>query len=91
MASDRLTNPALPMHVLQDIILDGGYYRLSPERRFDQSIFSLWLTFLEDATTKTIDRNRYMVEILRVNGNGYCPSRDLVHCVLYSLEQSLKR
>lgn len=39
MRSERLTNPALPMRVLRDIILNGGYRRLSPERRFDQTVY----------------------------------------------------
>lgn len=48
MRSDRLTNPAIPMRVLQDIILNGGYRKLSPERRFDQTIYFTAAHLFED-------------------------------------------
>ncbi len=35
----RLTCPAVSKHRLREIILGGGHERLSPERRFDQSIY----------------------------------------------------
>jgi 3'-phosphoadenosine 5'-phosphosulfate sulfotransferase len=35
----RLACPAVSRQRLQDIILDGGHERLSPERRFDQSVY----------------------------------------------------
>jgi hypothetical protein len=36
---ERLTNPKLSKNVLKKIILNGGEKLLSPERRFDQTIF----------------------------------------------------
>jgi len=35
----RLVCPAVSRQRLRDIILDGGHERLSPERRFDQSVY----------------------------------------------------
>lgn len=34
-----MANPAVPMAALSDIILGGGHNKLSPERRFDATIF----------------------------------------------------
>lgn len=39
MKSERRTNPILPPSVLKEIILNGGEKNLSPERRFDQTIY----------------------------------------------------
>ncbi|MBO0322159.1 HindVP family restriction endonuclease [Muricauda sp. CAU 1633] len=39
MKSARRFNPILPPSVLKDIILNGGEKNLSPERRFDQTIY----------------------------------------------------
>lgn len=39
MKSPRLHNPALPPDVLKHVILNGGQKKLSPERRFDQTIY----------------------------------------------------
>ena len=39
MQSPRLTMPLLPPSILPEIILNGGEKMLSPERRFDQTIF----------------------------------------------------
>lgn len=39
MTSPRRTNPALPPRILKDIILNGGHNMLSPERRFDQTVY----------------------------------------------------
>lgn len=35
----RLSNPILSKDIVKDIILDGGEKNLSPERRFDQSVY----------------------------------------------------
>ncbi len=37
--SERRTKPILPPSILKDIILNGGEKLLSPERRFDQTIY----------------------------------------------------
>jgi HindVP restriction endonuclease len=39
MNHPRLAAPSLTRHVVKDIILDGGEKNLSPERRFDQTVF----------------------------------------------------
>jgi hypothetical protein len=39
MNHKRRTNPILKPSVLKDIILNGGEKMLSPERRFDQTIY----------------------------------------------------
>jgi len=39
MQHPRRTNPILPPEVLKEIILNGGQKNLSPERRFDQSVY----------------------------------------------------
>ena len=39
MPSPRRVKPILRPNVLKDIILDGGQKMLSPERRFDQTIY----------------------------------------------------
>lgn len=39
MRSSRLTKPALKRTVLTEIILGGGEKKLSPERRFDQTVY----------------------------------------------------
>lgn len=42
LADPRLINPLMPRSVVENIILDGGISYLSPERRFDQSIYFLY-------------------------------------------------
>lgn len=39
MSSPRLTTPIIPRDALKEIILGGGYRLLSPERRFDQTVY----------------------------------------------------
>ena len=39
MNSPRRSNPSLPPEILKEIILNGGEENLSPERRFDQTIY----------------------------------------------------
>ena len=39
MTSPRRTSPILPPEVLREIILNGGHKKLSPERRFDQTVY----------------------------------------------------
>ena len=39
MTSPRRTSPILPPEVLSKIILNGGHKQLSPERRFDQTVY----------------------------------------------------
>lgn len=39
MNSTRRENPILPPSILKEIILNGGEKNLSPERRFDQTIY----------------------------------------------------
>ncbi|HIH8441417.1 HindVP family restriction endonuclease [Escherichia coli] len=39
MDHPRRTKPILPPSVLKEIILNGGQNKLSPERRFDQSVY----------------------------------------------------
>lgn len=39
MTSPRRTTPLLPPEVLPEIILGGGHKNLSPERRFDQTVY----------------------------------------------------
>jgi len=41
MTHPRIVTPALRREVVNEIILDGGEHQLSPERRFDQSIYFL--------------------------------------------------
>ena len=39
MTSSRRASPILPPDVLKEIILHGGHKKLSPERRFDQTVY----------------------------------------------------
>ena len=39
MTSPRRASPILPPEVLKEIILNGGHKMLSPERRFDQTVY----------------------------------------------------
>jgi len=39
MKSPRRVNPIFPPEILKDIILNGGEKKLSPERRFDQTVY----------------------------------------------------
>lgn len=39
MTSPRRVKPVLPPHILKEIILNNGHKKLSPERRFDQTVY----------------------------------------------------
>lgn len=39
MKCDRLLKPVLPKEVVHEVILNGGESKLSPERRFDQTVY----------------------------------------------------
>lgn len=51
MQHPRLTEPALNRSVLSSIILGGGEAKLSPERRFDASVFFAWRARMERRET----------------------------------------
>lgn len=48
MNHERRYNPILPPTVLKNIILNGGQKKLSPERRFDQSVYYTAAHMFED-------------------------------------------
>jgi hypothetical protein len=39
MNHERRYKPILPPKILKEIILNGGQSKLSPERRFDQTVY----------------------------------------------------
>lgn len=49
MQHPRLVQPVVPKSALSSIILGGGEAKLSPERRFDASIYFAWRARLESA------------------------------------------
>lgn len=51
MQHSRLTEPALYRSVLSSIILGGGEAMLSPERRFDASVYFAWRARMERGET----------------------------------------
>ena len=50
MKSPRKTNPAVERSALTNIILNGGEKMLSPERRFDQTVY--FTIYLRNQTQK---------------------------------------